>query len=388
MATISHGALGRLFSVLMLTITLAACGGGSSSGGGTNPPPAPAEFLFASGTSQAMSFKIDTNTGVLSQTASVTEPDNTVGVAVTPSASFVYVSDKGAGIDGLSVGQNGSLLPVPGSPWPGPTNYYGGGMAMDPGGKFIYATSGYGPPGFVAGFTINGTTGALAAIPGSPFSMGVDPVQATIDGSGKFIYVADMLDAQGGIFGYGIDPSTGVLVPMSGSPFPTLPNAEPSGVVAVPSGKFVYASLFSLNSVAAFTADSSTGALIAVPGSPFATEADPASLFYSITVDPSGKFVFGLSAAFTGSTISVFTIDPTSGALTLVSGSPFTVENGAISGGLAVDPSGKFLYIAGGNASEIMCLSIDGTTGALTSTGSSFALGVQFPVNLSVAVVP
>jgi 6-phosphogluconolactonase len=385
MTSTSVGAPGRSCVLLVLMATLTACGGSSSPGGGTPPPPPAAEFLYASGTNQVMSFSVNTSTGALAQTAVVIEPDNTVGVAASPTGAFLYVSDKGTGIDGFSMGQNGALSPINGSPWPGSPNYYGGGLAMDPGGRFIYAASAAGPPGLVAGFTINQTTGALTAISGSPFSVGIAPVQAVVDKSGSFLYVADMLDAQGSIFGYSIDPSTGALTQLLGSPFPTLPNGQPSGLVADPSGKFLYAPLFTLNSVAAFTIDSSTGALTSVAGSPFVTGADPSSFFDSIAVDPTGKFLFGLSGASSGSVISAFTIG-SDGTLTPVSGSPFAAVPSDISGGLAVDPSGKFLYVAGGNAAFILGLSIDGTTGAVTPLASPVSLGTDFPTDLTVAI--
>lgn len=380
----------RLSTLLILLAILAGCGS-SSGGGGTPPPPAQAEILYASGWSQITALSIDTSTGTLTQTAAVTESDNTVGI-VAASAGFVYASDKGNGIDGFTIGQSGGLTQINGSPWPGSGNYYGGGLGMDPAGKFVYAANAAGPPGYVAGFTVSAATGALTAIAGSPFSVGVAPFQPVVDPSGKFLYVTDSLDLQGGIYAFGIDPSTGVLTSIVGSPFPTLPGAEPLGLVADPSGKFLYASLQGDNSIAAFNIDSATGALTSVAGSPFPTGAGsgPAWLFDSITISPSGKSIYALSSSASSSVVSVFTIDSNSGSLTPIVGSPFSAVPSPISGGLVVEPSGKFLYIAGGNASYILPMSIDGTTGALTAL-PGYALGVTtpiFPTNLTVALVP
>jgi 6-phosphogluconolactonase (cycloisomerase 2 family) len=374
----------------MLPAILAGCGGGSSSGGGTQPPP-PAEILYASGWSQITALSINTNTGALSPAAAESEPNNTVGIVATPSASFLYASDKGNGIDGFTIGQNGTLSPINGSPWPGPGNYYGGALSIDPAGKFVYAANAA-SPGYVAGFTVSAATGALTAMAGSPFPAGVAPFQPVVDRSGKFLYVTDYLDPQGGIYAFGINPSTGVLTSIAGSPFPTLPAAEPLGLVTDPSGKFLYASLSAGYSIAAFTIDSTTGALTSVPGSPFPTGAGsgPGWFLDSITIDPSAKFFYALSSSGFSSVVSVFTIDSSSGALTSVDGSPFPAEPSGISGGLVVEPSGKFLYIAGGGDSDILPMSIDGTTGAVTAL-PGYAIGLNAPIfstNLTVALVP
>jgi 6-phosphogluconolactonase len=384
--------LSRLSILLVLSAILAGCGGGSSSGGGTQPPP-PAEILYASGWSQITALSINTNTGALSPVAAEAEPNNTVGIVATPSASFLYASDKGNGIDGFTIGQNGTLSPINGSPWPGPGNYYGGALSIDPAGKFVYAANAAGPPGYVAGFAVSAATGALTAMAGSPFPAGVAPFQPVVDRSGKFLYVTDYLDPQGGIYAFGINPSTGVLTSIAGSPFPTLPAAEPLGLVTDPSGKFLYASLSAGYSIAAFTIDSTSGALTSVPGSPFPTGAGsgPGWFLDSITIDPSGKFFYALSSSGFSSVVSVFTIDSSSGALAPVNGSPFFAEPSGISGGLVVELSGKFLYIAGGGASYILPMSIDGTTGAVTAL-PGYALSVNnvpiFPTNLTVALVP
>jgi 6-phosphogluconolactonase len=380
--------LGRRAILIMLSATLASCGSGSPSrGGGLQRSPAPNEILYTSGWSQVTAFSINTSTGALSQTAAVTESNNTVGVVAAPSASFLYFSNKSTGIDGFTIGPTGTLSPIDGSPWPGPSSYYGGGLAMDPAGKFIYAASGV-SPGSVAGFTVSAATGALTAMTGSPFSVGLAPIQPVVDPSGKFLYVTDEVDPQGGIFAFGINPSTGVLTSIPGSPFPTLPQAQPQGLVTDPSGKFLYASLFADYSIAAFTIDSTTGALTSVAGSPFPTGTGSGSawLFDSITMDPSGKFLYALSSS-SSSVVSAFTIDSSSGGLTPVAGSPFSATPSTISGGLAVDPSGNFLYIAGGNASFILPMSIDRTTGALTPL-PVVPLGTNFPTNLTIALVP
>ena len=70
--------------------------------------------------------------------------------------------------------------------------------------------------------------------------------------------------------------------------------------------QFAYVTNFSDSNVSAYTIDPATGALTAIPGSPFSAGADPVS----VAVDPSGKFVYVANNAV-GNIVSGFTIDPT-----------------------------------------------------------------------------
>ena len=71
------------------------------------------------------------------------------------------------------------------------------------------------------------------------------------------------------------------------------------------------------NGVLGFVIDPSTGALTAMAGSPFATDTDPSS----VALDSTGKLLFVANTA--SNSISAYTVNTTSGALTAVAGSPF-----------------------------------------------------------------
>src|SRR5947209_18061859 len=56
--------------------------------------------------------------------------------------------------------------------------------------RFAYVANGSGGgPGSVSAYTIDGNTGALTPIPGSPFPAGSLPRFVTVDPSGRFLYV-------------------------------------------------------------------------------------------------------------------------------------------------------------------------------------------------------
>ncbi len=372
MRLISVRALAALLFLLSLTLT--SCGGGNSSGGGTPPPPPPqpTEFLFGAGDNTVLAFTIDTQTGLPTQTASVSGNQGGFGIVANPSVTFLYADDEVAdGIDAFSVSSSGALSPVAGSPFPMPSGWLGlyvDSIAIDPAGKFLYVPNA--AANQVVGFTVDGASGALGSIPGSPFATGASPQEAVVHPSGKFLYVSDGNDPQGGISAFTIDSSSGAPSSISGSPFPTMTGGGPDGLLIDPTGKFLYAALSFSNAVAAFTIDSSTGALTQVSGSPFAPTLTGGAypLLYSIAIAPSGKYLYALGSLDTE--IYGFTIDGASGALATMPNSPFNISVLTYMSNLVVDPSGKFLYIGG--AGSVFYMSIDGATGNLAPVSSPF----------------
>jgi 6-phosphogluconolactonase (cycloisomerase 2 family) len=81
-------------------------------------------------------------------------------------------------------------------------------------------------------------------------------------------------------------------------------------------------------------------------------------------------------------------VDSTTGVLTAIAGSPFAAT--VAPWYLAVDPSGSFLYATNPNSGDntITGFTINSTTGALTQfTGAATAAGTH-PVALTVVTVP
>ena len=81
--------------------------------------------------------------------------------------------------------------------------------------------------------------------------------------------------------------------------------------------QFAYVANEGSNNVSAYTIDPSTGALTTIAGSPFPAARFPAS----VAVDPSGKFAY--VAEEDSNNVSAYTIDPSTGALSANAGSPF-----------------------------------------------------------------
>jgi DNA-binding beta-propeller fold protein YncE len=102
-----------------------------------------------------------------------------------------------------------------------------------------------------------------------------------------------------------------------------------------------------------------------------------------VAVDPTGKFAYVANQG--DGTVSAYTIDPSTGALKTITGSPFTAGSGPHS--VAVDPTGKFAYVANSGDGTVSAYSIgfNGALTQLTSLGSPFLAGIE---PFSVAITP
>src|ERR1700733_3725837 len=102
-------------------------------------------------------------------------------------AQFAYVAnDSSNNVSAYSIGSNGALTPVPGSPFaagPGANS-----VVVDPTGKFAYVANAN--TNNVSAYSI-GSNGALTPIPGSPFAAGPGANSVAVDRTGKFAYVAN-----------------------------------------------------------------------------------------------------------------------------------------------------------------------------------------------------
>jgi len=146
------------------------------------------------------------------------------------------------------------------------------------------------------------------------------------------------------------------------SPSTQFPKMGPGSVAVAPDtsgkfGRFGYVVNSYADCVSMYTIDAASGALTSVG------RVATGSLPSSVAVDPSGKFAYVANGGRSGN-VSAYTIDATTGALTFV---------GAVSAGsgpesVAVHPSSKFVYVA--NVDSVSMYTIDATTGALTSTGT------------------
>jgi len=251
-----------------------------------------------------------------------------------------------------------------------------GALATNSSGTSLY----YGSNSFVGvvaqgigALTSDPGSGALSGVSGSPFPANRLPLFVLVHPSGQFLYTEDISPAGVpvspplmSVSGYSIDATTGALAPVPGSPFSPTSSAEATGFVVHPSGTFLYASTgVAANGILAWNVDATTGKLIAMPGAPFL----PGVATYNATFDPSGRFLYA-SAGPSGGILG-FSVDANTGALTSLNGSPFFSTSVLVS--LAVDPSGQWL-VASGSDNAIHVFSLDAATKMPTAMVGSTAV--------------
>ena len=241
-----------------------------------------------------------------------------------------------------------------------------GNPTTHPASEFLYAASENG----ITAFPFNSSTGALGTgFQASSVFTATDPLANMVPGpSGKFLFACGLGNSSTEAFS--IDAKTGVLTPISGSTLPL--QGFPGCTLSMdPTGNFLY--IATSAGVSAFTLNPASGVLSSVAGSPFSD----GSVLRESAIDPSGKFLYAISNNPTSNTISVFTINSSSGALTPIAGSPFQMAINGFAYSVAVHPSGKFLYVSFPQSEEIAAWSIKTSTGEITVVpGSPFPSGL------------
>jgi 6-phosphogluconolactonase (cycloisomerase 2 family) len=296
-----------------------------------------------------------------------------------PLGRFAYVANLVSNASDLSTismftidSATGALKPT--SPATVHTGFFPQTIAIDPKGRFVYTANS--DDSSVSMFAINQTTGVLTpTVPASVSTMVSgellsDPSFLTVDPTGKFLYVTAQLSDGAAVFMYNINQTTGVLTPASPARVST--GGIPFQVTVAPSDEFAYvvnndSSSQSADGVWQYTVDSVTGVL--TPNTQIAVPAGNGPT--AIAVDPTGKFAYVVNRG--DNTVEMYTIDPTSGSLTLNSSATnptATIATGGEPFRIDFDPTGKFVYVTNEEtAASIYTVNSDGTLMSAGTTG-------------------
>lgn len=186
-------------------------------------------FLYVIDIGSIQALTIDTTTGALTPAATTTGLNDDI-TDVSADGKFLYTGpghprDNGFEWTGFLIDPATGALTSNGQT----TALGNGGTTFDPTGRFLFVNDVAG----IRAFSIDGTTGKLTEITGSPFPRGTvgssnptDLLRLTVNRSGKFLFVTD--GQKLATFGIGTD---GTLAEVTGSPV-TL-TGVPSGSVSL-----------------------------------------------------------------------------------------------------------------------------------------------------------
>lgn len=205
-------------------------------------------------------------------------------------------------------------------------------VICDPEGSFVYV------PVFsavgITGYRFNSATGTLTSI-GST-AAGSAPFAMAMTRDGRFMYVAD--STGNAAIALSRNTSTGTLSLVNSQ----AAGAQTRGIGLDPSERFVYAMAGAGNLISVYQRNPDTGSLTAAGSFTPPASASPRSPVF----DPSGRML----VPYTGlSSIGRFSIDSTTGALTLID----TINTGGGPRRMAFSRDGKYLYVAASTANTL-----------------------------------
>lgn len=341
----------------------------------------------------------------------------------SPIVGHVYLDDNTTGSNTIAAFDrhaDGSLTPLPGSPFDAGGGGTGTGLASQGAiqttadGRYVLAVDA--GTDQVSVLRIE-RGGALVPVPGGVVSSGgVDPVSIALHGG--LVYVANAGPAAPNLRGFRLAPG-GHLIPLPGAAVALPANSQPGDVLFDPTGTKLVATLVNSSQIASYTV-SFGGYLRGAKGSPFAAQGvgpfgsefrptDPTQLFVSnahngpalgtvsafndgfdgtlfsngsspfadqqtapcwVIITPDGRYLFAVN---TGSgTISRYAIAP-NGRLALLGSTPVGANGGVGAVDPGLSPDGRTLYI---NESKIQAVGLFAVhNGTLTEEpGSPVAL--------------
>ncbi len=321
---------------------------------------------------------------------------------------FLFVANSGAdSISEFSIDANSGALSSTGPPvaaGQGPTAMASTIDDMYFTNRYLYVSNSRSND--ISAFAVDAVSGALTAVPGSPFAAGTSPgavaVFATTACSSRGspchtlenLFVAN--SGSDTVSAYQIDPSTGVLTPAPTSFGPYSTGMGPSAMAvggyagsSAPLNPFVYiANDGGSNDISAFQIDEFPVGLSAVTGSPFPSNGNVSSLAFGLGDAfpyPPGEsngspglksLLYAASASGGTANIMGFSIHPpmgdaNDGALTALPGFPYALPSCSY---VVADQTGAYLYATAGT--NVFGFGVDQQTGALIPLpGSPFAVG-------------
>jgi len=271
-----------------------------------------------------------------------------------------YVSGYGPNIGWYSVdeqsgalGSKGSIKSIGNSP---------SFLAWNRSGTNLYALD-EATAGRVAAYAIDSKTGALTYV-NDVSSKGNGPAHLSVDATGKWVFVANYGDGTVAVLPV---TATGSLADATDT---KSPGANAHMIIADPSNKFVFVPCKGADVVAQYVFDATKGTLTpnAVPSMATAKGAGPRHLAFH----PNGKWAYLI--AENASSVSTLSFDATLGHLAIidtVSTLPSGFSGSNTGAEIHVHSTGNFVLASNRGDDSIAVFSVDPTSGKLTMLGTT-----------------
>lgn len=300
-------------------------------------------------------------------------------IAATPGGQTLYVSDQqGAALFAFAINPDTGVLTEP------PTTFATGAgpqsIAIDLQGQFLYTANTL--DSTISAFTI-GAGGALTPIGQNTVVQGNGPVTVTIDPNGQLLYVVDQnsnLQETYGIalaFGQTTQPNGSLSFVASSNTRsgPVYFALAPAAVLAIPN-EYFYATNNNSNTISSAALDPVSGTVGVVVTTP-----SQVNLPGPVIPDFTGLHIFIDNGTASGAQLTEFTITPSTGAIN--NSIPAVGAVPLVSGGnsQALDPSGRFLYVATSIGNAVLLCPVN--SGVVANTCSQ-AVAVTDPVGVAV----
>jgi 6-phosphogluconolactonase len=296
--------------------------------------------------------------------------------ALTASASpdivgRVYVNDNTAGVNtvaGFAQHANGSLTPLPGSPYAvggaglGVSNGSQGALQISDDGRFLLAVDA--GSNQISVVRIH-SDGSLTPVAGSPVSSGgVEPVSIAVHG--RLVYVANADDAGASYVGFTLS-GTGTLTQLPNSTFLLPAGSQPGDVLFNGTGTRLIGARVGTSVIDSFVVGND-GHLTPAPGSPFAAQAEGPFGSAFLPTNPSRLYVSNAHAGAGNGSISAFR-DTRDGTLVSIGSSPYPDFQTAPCW-VDIAPDGRHLFTVNTGSSTVTSYTInpDGTLGLGNTT--------------------
>ena len=267
----------------------------------------------------------------------------------TLSPAAVFAANSTAGTISEYMAASTGVLTATGAP----TNGKPGNSASttDVTGNYFFATSSPSPNNDLLGFSIAQSTAGLGVLGGSPLSLGTNvPSSVLSEPSDRFVFTAET-GAPGSLLSLTLSPTTGIN--MIAGP---LSVGNLKAIVEDPQGRMVYT--LGMNLIEQLPINGANGTFS--PATPAET-LTTSGTWTAGAVDASGQYLVALDSV--GKKMQVFSIGPLSSFAT-VGGSVAT--GGTLPSSLVLDPLNRFVFVTDATANTVTVFTFNAKTGAIS----------------------